>query len=445
MKYHIETFGCQMNEYDSQLITGVLQAAGYEKVSAPQDAQLVVVNTCCVRESAEAKIYSYLGSLKKQRQRHPAFTVAVCGCLVQKAGAAKRLAGIGGYVGVLAGSFTLGNLPAYLEEHFSTGQTVVAIGEGSANSDPAFLPNRLLRGESTFRAQISVIYGCDNFCSYCIVPYVRGRERSRDKDLILQEAAQLAQDGCKEILLLGQNVNSYGKDLPDGGDFAGLLRDLARIDGLERIRYITSHPKDFSVRILEAMLGEEKICRHFHLPLQSGCDKILQKMNRGYDTEYYRRLLTAIRAVFPEAVITTDLIVGFPGETGDDFARTCDFVRECQFDAAYTFIFSPRSGTPAAEMTSQVPTAEKKQRLQEIMKIQNPVSWHLNQKMLGREISVLVEGESKNKKDFYFGRSDGNKIVIFPAPPDAAQLTGTMTKIKINRANTWNLYGELVP
>ena len=444
MKFHIETFGCQMNEYDSQLIEGLLQGAGHEKASSAVDAQLLVVNTCCVRQSAEQKIYSYLGSLKKRRLSDPAFTVAVCGCLAQKPGAAKKLAAIGEYIGVLAGIFALGNLPLYLEQHFDSGKTVVEIGEGSTESDPAFLPNRLLYGESAFRAQISIIYGCDNFCSYCIVPYVRGRERSRDKGLILQEAASLAQNGCKELVLLGQNVNSYGKDLPNGGDFAELLRELARIDGLERIRYITSHPRDFNRRILETIAEEEKICRHFHLPLQSGCDKILKKMNRGYDTEYYRQLLAEIRAFFPDAVITTDLIVGFPGETEEDFVLTCDFVRECQFDAAYTFIFSPRSGTPAAEMLPQLPTTEKKPRLQKIMDIQNPISLQLNQKMIGREIFVLVEGESKKKKEFYFGRNDGNKIVIFPAPQEAGQMTGRMAKIKITEANTWNLFGELI-
>ena len=296
--------------------------------------------------------------------------------------------------------------------------------------------------ESGYRAQVNINYGCNNFCSYCIVPYVRGRERSRSVSEIVDEVNALTANGVREIQLLGQNVNSYGRELENGIDFAYLLQQVSKVEGLERIRYMTSHPRDFDQRLAETIARLPKVCRHFHLPLQSGCDRLLTQMNRGYQTAQYRLVLQQIRRLFPQATITTDLIVGFPGETEKDFQETLDFVCECRFDAAYTFLYSRRPGTPAADMPEQVSDAVKKERLQRLMAIQDPISLALNEQLVGRTLSVMVEGISKQNNSMMSGRTDGNKIVIFPLQKSARP--GDLLDIEIRTAHTWNLYGEPV-
>lgn len=439
MKYFIRTFGCQMNDSDSVFMGQLLQKAGYQQAATLEEAEIIVINTCCVRQSAENKITGFIGNLKKPKREGQLRLIVVCGCMVQKEGSAEKFLKQADHIDILIGTFAMGKLLQYIEQALATGQKIVDIEEKYDDGDLAKEKSCYSgEGECPLTAQISIIYGCNNFCSYCIVPYVRGRERSKDPHQIIDEVRHLAAHGCKEIQLLGQNVNSYGYDLHNGWDFKRLLQELNDIEGLARIRYMTSHPKDFSLDLVDAIAHLPKVCRHFHLPLQSGCDKILSAMNRGYTTAYYRRLLSHIRNVFPDASVTSDLIIGFPGESDEDFAETLAFVGECAFDAAYTFLYSPRSGTPAAKITDQVPQDVKKARMQSLMDVQNPISLANNQKQVGKILPVLIEGKSKTNKDFLTGHSDTNKIVVIRGQAPIGQISD----IRITEAQTWNLFGE---
>lgn len=441
MKYFIRTFGCQMNDSDSVFMGRLLQKAGYPQADTLEEAEIVVINTCCVRQTAENKITGFIGNLKKPKKEGRLRLIVVCGCMVQKEGNAEKILKQANHVDILIGTFAMGKLPQYIGQYLATGQKIIDIEEKYDDGDLA-KENSCYSGEGEcpLTAQISIIYGCNNYCSYCIVPYVRGRERSKDPLRIIDEVRQLAACGCKEVQLLGQNVNSYGYDLNNGWDFKRLLQELNDVEGLARIRYMTSHPKDFTPDLVDAIARMSKVCRHFHLPLQSGCDKILSAMNRGYNTDYYRRLLYHIRNVFPDASVTSDLIIGFPGESDEDFAETLAFVRECAFDAAYTFLYSPRSGTPAAKIKDQVPQDVKKARMQSLMDVQNPISLANNQKLVGKILPVMIEGESKTNKDFLTGHSDTNKIVIIKGRMPIGQISD----IRITEAQTWNLFGEPV-
>lgn len=437
MKYFIKTFGCQMNEHDSEIIAGILDSAGYLPAAGLDEADVVIVNTCCIRESAENKIWGYIGNLKNCKYKKPGVVLAAVGCMMQQNTIAELLHRQGRHLDIVLGTYQQHRLPEYIARVLAGEGVIVDIGEGSGDF-PDVLPVR--RG-SELTAQVNIMYGCNNFCSYCIVPYVRGRERSRDFEAIRTELAELAAAGVKEVMLLGQNVNSYGSDwrragLNDATDFADVLRVASDIDGLERIRYMSSHPRDFSPELVEVIAGLPKVNSYYHLPLQSGCDKTLKAMNRGYDTAKYYQIIERIRQKTPWASITTDLIVGFPGETEEDFQQCLDFVAKCRFDAAYTFIYSPRSGTPAAAMAEQVPTIVKKERLQRLSVLQNKISLEINQEYVGRRVQVLVEGLSKNNPDFYTGRTDSNKIVIFKGEP--AQV-GQIVELEITGAKTWHL------
>lgn len=448
MRYHIVTFGCQMNEHDSNLLSGLMYANGHTEVKTIEEADILIVNTCCVRESAEHKIRSYLGSMKQYSQKNPGFMIAVFGCMVQQPGKAKALAKIGDYIGVLAGTTALGNLPAYIEQYLQTGKRIVDISEENKDADPTYIDNNCIKYNSSYKAEVSIIYGCNNFCSYCIVPYVRGRERSRKQETILGEINNLAKQGYKEVLLLGQNVNSFGKDLQDGTSFASLLKEVCKIDGIERIRYMSSHPRDITDELLEVIAANDKICKHYHLPLQSGNDRLLKLMNRGYSCEDYYRIIEKVRAAVPDAVITTDLIVGFPGETEDDFNQTLQFVKKCRFDAAYTFLYSQRSGTAAANLPDQIALSVKKERLKKLMDMQNNISLEINTQQIGKIVTILCEGVSHTDKNMQFGRTQGNKIVVFAPEFDQSGMpidsTGQFKNVKITKANTWNFYGEIV-
>ena len=442
MKYYIETFGCQMNDSDSVLISGILQQSGHHKTENINDAQIIIVNTCCVRQSAENKIMGFLGNLKHHKQA----IIVACGCMVQKEGTVEKLTKSYNHVGILLGTFSLAKLPVYIEEYLAFGKKIIDVEErydlgdlSKVHAEMCDIPQQ----EEKYRAQISIIYGCNNFCSYCIVPYVRGRERSRAPELVLHDVHQAVQNGAKEIQLLGQNVNSYGNDLSEDWDFAAILQEINKIEGIERIRYMTSHPRDFNSRLLDAIARSEKVCRHFHLPLQSGCDKILDSMNRGYKCDDCLHLIEEIRATFPSCSITTDLIVGFPGETEANFTETLDFLSQLRLDAAYTFIYSVRSGTPAAKMTGQVSAAEKKSRLQRLMDRQNPISLYQNQKLVGTTMPIMIEGTSKNNDNTLSGRTDCNKIVLCSMPKDEAIKPGDIIDMKITAAKTWTLYGEI--
>lgn len=438
MKYFIETFGCQMNECDSLVLAGILEQKGWQKSRNLDEADLVLINTCCVRQSAENRILGHIGSLKRLKKINPQMIIAVCGCLTQKEGAEELFSTKYRHVDLLLGTFSQGLIAEYTKQLLQNKQKIFDTEERYDTNDLCRLNHSLPFSLGSYKAQISVIYGCNNFCSYCIVPYVRGRERSREPQLIIDEIKQLAQRGCVEIELLGQNVNSYGHDL-NGWSFAKLLQEVAKIDGIERIRYMTSHPRDFTDELLEVIAAEKKICKHFHLPVQSGCDRILKLMNRGYTAEKHLILLENIRKSAPKCSITSDLIVGFPGESDTDFQATLEFLQTAKLDAAYTFIYSVRTGTPAAIMSEQIDEQTKKARLNKLMELQNPISLEANQKMVGNNELILIEGASKNNPDFFCGRTDNNKLVNFPK---ANYQAGQFAKMQICEAKTWNLLAK---
>lgn len=436
MKYYIRTFGCQMNKHDSEFVGSMLETLNYQPAEKVEDADIVVVNTCSIRDTAEKKIIGFIDSLILQKRLKPHLKVAVIGCMVSSDPQVQELLKKRKHIDIVLGTRSLDKLPQYLMKLEETpGPYVdfdleVNVPEGRSH-----------RRDDSYRGYLTIMYGCDNYCSYCIVPYVRGREKSRELKDIITEAKTMARDGVKEITLLGQNVNSYGKGLVPQADFADVIYGIGEVEGIERIRYMTSHPKDFSDRIIEAIANTPKVCRHFHLPFQSGSSKILEKMNRHYTKEYYLDLMKKIKARFPESVLTTDIIVGFPGEEEDDFQDTVELLREIEYDLAYTFIYSPRKGTPGAEMPGQIPAAVKKQRLLTLMEMQNEISLAKNKAMIGKTYSLLGEGPSKTKELVQAGRTEGNKLVHFSAPQD---YTGKLLQAEITEANTWSLKGRLV-
>lgn len=438
MKFFVKTFGCQMNEHDSEIIAGVMASAGYQQAEDIGGADIVIVNTCCIRESAENKIWGFIGNLKNLKDHKPGMILAVVGCMMQQNTISEMLHRRGRHLDIVLGTYQQHRLPEYVSRILAGEKQIVDISEDNRDF-PDSLPTMRVNDLS---AQVNIMYGCNNFCSYCIVPYVRGRERSRDFGAILAEVRELAAAGVREVMLLGQNVNSYGKDLrratPDADvpDFAAVLRAVSEIEGIERIRYMSSHPRDFSAELADVIATLPKVRAYCHLPLQSGSDRVLRAMNRGYDTAAYYAILERIRRHTPDVVITTDLIVGFPGETGEEFAETLDFVAKCRFDAAYTFLYSPRSGTPAARMDGQIAEREKKERLARLTAVQNAVSLDINRGYTGRTVDVLVEGPSKNNPDLMTGRTPGNKIVICRGDMG---MVGQTVPLTITEAKTWHL------
>ncbi|MBQ5746018.1 MAG: tRNA (N6-isopentenyl adenosine(37)-C2)-methylthiotransferase MiaB [Selenomonadales bacterium] len=433
-KYLILTYGCQMNENDSQRLGGLLQKIGYEETTVMEDADAILLNTCCVRESAELKIYGKIGEIKGLKRDKPSLIVGVCGCMAQKN--QKALFKRAPHIDFVVGPNNLHDVPNIIAQIGEERKHILATDDG-INTESDHVPTVRKQGMT---AWVPIMYGCNNFCTYCIVPYVRGRERSRTIAEICTEIEGLALEGCREVTLLGQNVNSYGKGT-DEGDFADLLRAVNEIKGIERIRYMTSHPRDMSQRVIEAVRDCEKVCDHFHLPVQAGSDVLLKRMNRGYTTEYYRDLVRRIREANPNATLTTDLIVGFPGETDELFEETLAFVKEMRYDAAYTFLYSKRSGTPAAEMDEQVDIKVKKARLQKLMDMQNENSLELNQAYVGRTVEVMVEGPSKSDEQTWTGRTTGNKIILWPYV--GTEKVGDLVNVRVDVAQTWLLKGTL--
>lgn len=433
-KYLILTYGCQMNENDSQRLGGLLQKIGYEETTVMEDADAILLNTCCVRESAELKIYGKIGELKGLKREKPSLIVGVCGCMAQKN--QKALFKRAPHIDFVVGPNNLHDVPNVIAQIGEDRKHILATDD-SINTESDHVPTVRKQGMT---AWVPIMYGCNNFCTYCIVPYVRGRERSRTIAEICTEIEELAQEGCREVTLLGQNVNSYGKGTNEG-DFADLLRAVNEIKGIERIRYMTSHPRDMSQRVIDAVHDCEKVCDHFHLPVQAGSDILLRRMNRGYTTEYYRDLVRRIREANPNATLTTDLIVGFPGETDELFEETLAFVKEMRYDAAYTFLYSKRSGTPAAEMDEQVDIKVKKARLQKLMDMQNENSLELNQAYVGRTVEVMVEGSSKSDEQTWTGRTTGNKIILWPYV--GTEKVGDLVNVRVDVAQTWLLKGTL--
>ncbi|HHV59989.1 MAG TPA: tRNA (N6-isopentenyl adenosine(37)-C2)-methylthiotransferase MiaB [Clostridiaceae bacterium] len=435
-KFVLTTYGCQMNENDSERLSGFLTEMGYVEAQDYKDADLVIFNTCCVRENAEQKVYGHLGALKKYKEVKPDLIIAVCGCMMQQKHVVEHITKVYRHVGIIFGTHNLYRFPEILYKAINSDSPVVDVWEQEGRITEG-LP--IVRAHDV-KAWVTIMYGCNNFCSYCIVPYVRGRERSRKVADIVAEARGLADSGFKEITLLGQNVNSYKGDAGDQ-DFAYLLEKLGYVDGIERIRFMTSHPKDLSDRLIYAMRDIDKVCEHLHLPIQSGSTEILKKMNRKYTREKYLELVEKIRDNIPGIALTTDVIVGFPGETEEDFEHTMDVIEKVRFDSAYTFIFSKRTGTPAAKAANQVPEEIKKERFNRLLNAQNVISHEINEKLNGAVLEVLVEGASRNNPAALTGRTRTNKIVNFKGSND---LIGKLVNVKINKIQTWSLEGEII-
>ncbi|MFZ7102610.1 MAG: tRNA (N6-isopentenyl adenosine(37)-C2)-methylthiotransferase MiaB [Peptococcaceae bacterium] len=433
--YYIQTFGCQMNERDTEILAGMLKQLGYQKAGTLKNADIILFNTCCVREKAENKVLSQLGELKDLKSHNPDLIIGVCGCMVQQEGMPELIRKSAPHVDLLFGTHNIHELPDLIENILASRNPQISVwdSEGKVREQ---LPSER---EFPFKALVNITYGCNNFCTYCIVPYVRGRERSRYPRHIIQEIKDLAADGVIEVMLLGQNVNSYGKDLNEITiDFADLLAQIDEIEGIERIRYMTSHPRDFSEKLIKVISASKKVCQHFHLPVQSGSNKILDKMNRGYSREQYIDLIAKIREYHSAAVITTDFIVGFPGETEADFQDTLDLVGKIKFDGAFTFIYSTRTGTPAAKFKNQIPLEIKKARIQELNSKINDAGKEINMGYLNKVMDVLVEGPSKTNSRMLSGKTEGNKTVIFQGDP---MQIGKIVPVLITEPQTWILKG----
>ena len=432
------TFGCQMNEADSESIRGQLQQLGYADTSDEAEADLIFINTCAIRGSAAEHALGEVGRLKALKQERPAMLLAVCGCLTQMPETVRHLERYAPHVDLVFGTHNLHELPQLLHRAYVGEQQVVDVWR---QSDAVIEDLPALRAPGA-RAWVNIIYGCDKYCTYCIVPYTRGKERSRRPGDILAEVEDLAARGYTEITLLGQNVNSYGKDLAGGYDFADLLRDLDRVPGIRWIRYMTSHPRDYSRKLVDAVAASTKVCEHFHLPVQAGSDRVLRWMNRGYTRDSYLELVRAVRAAIPHAVITTDIIVGFPRETEADFAETLSLVEAVGYDNAFTFMYSPRDGTPAARWADPVPLEVKKERLQRLNERVYAIARAKNEAMVGQTCEVLIEGPSKKDPAVYTARTRGNKLVHVPGRPG---LENAFATARIRSAHTWTLDGELTP
>ena len=434
--YYIFNYGCQMNASDTEHYAGQLEELGYMPAEDFHTADVIIVNTCCVRESAEKKIAGKIGELKNVKTKNPEVVICVAGCMAQKDG--EKLLKKHPQVDLLLGT-------AYVNDFKNILTDYLADRKGALYTDLTIhqseFEGKMVR-QSPFSAWIPIMYGCNNFCTYCIVPYVRGRERSRAIENIVAEIEQAVKEGYKEFTLLGQNVNSYGKDFGEKDAFAKLLRRVNEIEGVERVRYMTSHPRDMNEEVIKAVAECEHVCENFHVPFQAGSDEILRKMNRGYTREKYLELIKMIRSYVPDAAITTDIIVGFPGETEQEFEDTLALVQEVGFDAAFTFIYSKRSGTPAAKMEGQVPLDIKKDRLNRLMEVQNLSSLHRNEEMLGKVVEVLAEGPSRNPA-VWTGRTRTNKIVLWPVEGKVYQ-PGDKVMVKVDTAQTWLVKGKAV-
>ncbi len=434
--YFITTMGCQMNDHDSERIAGLLEAAGYTAAESIETASLVLFNTCCVRENPENKFYGRLGEVKHLKEKKPNLIVGVCGCMVQQDVERERLEKSYPLVDLIFGTHNLHRLPELLEL-VETGQRVIEVWDEARETVEGTPAQRT----DALRAWVNVTFGCDNYCSYCIVPYVRGRCRSREPQAILDEITGLVKHGYREVTLLGQNVNAYGKDLKPAQDFADLLTAVNAIDGLWRIRFMTSHPRDVNPKMIQTLRNLDKVCEHLHLPLQSGSSQILARMNRGYSKNQYLELVAAIREAIPGIALTTDIIVGFPGESDADFAETLEVVQKVRFDSAFTFVYSPRVGTPAAKMGEQIPEEVKRERIMALVELQKQISTEVNATYLNKVVEVLVEGISKNNPAVLASRTRTHKLVHVQGPQE---LVGKLIKVKIKEATPWTLSGELI-
>lgn len=434
-KYFLRTYGCQMNVHDSEEIKYYLESLGYEAVDELELADIVVLNTCAIRENAKDKVFGYLGRCKHLKKEKPDLIIAVAGCLMQKPSEIEEIHNRHKYIDIIIGTHNLNELPSLIEE--ANNKKIQNI-EVYSNSDVVF-ENVKYNRDSKVSAWINIIYGCDKFCTYCIVPFTRGRERSRKMEEVLDEVRDLKNQGYMEITLLGQNVNAYGKDLNLGYDFATLLEEVAKI-GIPRIRFVTSHPWNFTDKMIDVIAKYDNIMPYIHLPIQSGSDDILRKMNRKYTIDEYKKLFDQIKCKVENVAITTDIIVGFPNETDEDFKKTLDIVNYCKFDGAYTFIFSPREGTAAARMEDKVSMEVKEKRLQELNNLVNKYSLESNQKLVGKVVDVLVNGISEKDSSKVYGYTETMKLVNIVG---GNELIGKIVPVKITDAKSFSLDGEI--
>lgn len=436
-KFFSLAMGCQMNAHDSEKLEGMLDKMGYARTDEETDADFIIYNTCCVRENAEQKVYGKLGWLKHYKKDKPDTVIALCGCMMQQDSVIKTLRQKYRHVDIVFGTYNLYKLPELMNTRMESGDTIYDIWQ-EQEEIVEDLPS--IR-HFPYKAAVNIMFGCNNFCTYCIVPYVRGRERSREAEDIIAEVKKLAADGVKEIMLLGQNVNSYGKNLSEPVSFAKLLRMANDVEGIERIRFMTSHPKDLSDELIEAMKDCPKVCKSLHLPVQAGSSEILRRMNRNYTKESYLETVRKIKEAMPDITLSTDIIVGFPGETEEDFQETLDVIRKVGYTTAYTFIYSKRTGTPAATMDNQVAEDVIKDRFDRMLNVLNPMIHELNEKLVGKIVNVLVEEPSKSNKDVLTGRADNYALVHFEGSKD---LVGQIVPVRIIENKTFYFIAERV-
>ena len=436
-KYSIETYGCQMNEHDSEKISWILENMGYNKTDDNNQPDLIIYNTCAIRENAELKVYGKIGALKKLKRINPDLIIGICGCMMQREDVREIITTKYKHVDLIFGTHNIHKLPQLVKNHLQTGETIVDIVEDTREIVEDINFNRTY----SYKAYVNIMYGCNNFCTYCVVPYTRGRELSRDPENIIEEIKSLAKTGCKEITLLGQNVNSYGNTLGYEYSFPKLLREINEIDGIERIRFMTSHPKDLSDELIDSYASLDKVSNHLHLPIQSGSNKVLKEMNRKYTREDYLLIVDKLRKAVPNISITTDIIVGFPGETEKDFLETLSLVKEVEFDSAYSFLYSMRDGTRAAKMDEQIEYKVKHDRFQRLSDAMNEISLRKNEELIGQTVKVLVEDVSKNNPNVLTGRSEEFKIVHFEGKES---LIGCIVDIKIENVTTFTLTGTII-
>mgnify|MGYP002646173004 CR=1 FL=1 len=432
-----KTYGCQQNENDTERIRGMLEEAGFDFTEDDNKADVVIYNTCAVRENAEQKVFGRLGILKHIKESRPEMIIGVCGCMVQQEHITEKIKRVHEHVDLVFGTHALYKMPKLLFEAMHSKGTVIDIED----SDGMIAEDIPMKRDDVSKAWVSVMYGCNNFCSYCIVPYVRGRERSRTPEAVLNEVKELVSKGCSEISLLGQNVNSYGKDLDMDIDFADLIRMVNDVEGVKRIRFMTSHPKDLSDKLIDAIAECDNVCKQLHLPFQAGSDKILKEMNRKYTKADYLEKIEKVKKAIPNISLSTDVIVGFPTETNEDFEETLDVLRKVEFDNIFSFIYSRREGTPAAKLDFVLTDEEIHHNFDRLLEVQNEISKRKNEEYVGRIERVLVDGVSKNDENTLSGRCDSSKIVNFKGDKS---LIGKYINVKITQAHTWSLNGEIV-
>lgn len=435
-RYFVKTYGCQMNEHDSEMISAILEDMGYTKANDYNDADLIILNTCAIRENAHNKTFGMLGRIKHLKQTKKDLLVGLAGCMSQEESVVDEIISKYKWMDFVFGTHNIHKLPEILKEHMRTKKLEVNVWSNEGNVIEGIPSKR----DSKYKAWVNIMYGCDKFCTYCIVPYTRGKQRSRLPLDIIEEVKKLKQEGYKEVTLLGQNVNAYGKDFKDMDyKMENLLEDVAKT-GIDRVRFVTSHPWDFTDSMIDVIAKYDNICNYIHLPVQSGSSRILKLMGRRYTKESYIELYNKIRNKVKNCSITTDIIVGFPGETKEDFEETLSLTRECKFDSAFTFIYSPREGTPAAKMKDDVSLEEKEQRLHELNDVINKYALEANEKLVGKVVPVLIEGESQKDNSLVAGYTDTMKLVNVKADKSSI---GKIINVKITDAKTWSLDGEI--